>query len=54
MPINGMGRLIIGSKPIDGGNHIFDAVERESLLEAKPGSCVEHSTFYQRPRIQTG
>ena len=24
-PINGMGRLIIGSKPIDGGNYIFDA-----------------------------
>ena len=33
-PINGMGRLIIGSKPIDGGNYIFDAAERAELLEA--------------------
>ena len=35
-PINGMGRLIIGSKPIDGGNYIFDASERAAFLGAEP------------------
>ena len=35
-PINGMGRLIIGSKPIDGGHYIFDAAERGEFLEAEP------------------
>ena len=36
MPVNGMGRLIIGSKPIDGGNYIFDAAERVAFLNAEP------------------
>ena len=36
IPINGMGRLIIGSKPIDGGNYIFDIAERAAFLEAEP------------------
>ncbi len=35
-PINGMERLIIGSKPIDGGNYIFDVAERAAFLEAEP------------------
>ncbi len=35
-PINGMGRLVIGSKPIDGGNYIFDEVERAAFLDAEP------------------
>ena len=35
-PINGMGRLIIGSKPIDGGKYIFSAKERAAFLEAEP------------------
>ena len=35
-PINGMGRLIIGSKPIDGGNYIFTAEERAKFLDAEP------------------
>ncbi len=35
-PINGMGRLIIGSKPIDGGHYIFDEEERAVFLEAEP------------------
>ncbi len=35
-PINGMGRLIIGSKPIDGGNFIFSKTERAAFLEAEP------------------
>ena len=35
-PINGMGALIIGSKPIDGGNYIFSAEERADLLAKEP------------------
>ncbi len=35
-PINGMGKLIIGSKPIDNGHYIFDAEERASFLEVEP------------------
>ena len=35
-PINGMGRLMIGSKPIDNGNYIFDAKQREELMVAEP------------------
>ena len=35
-PINGMRKLIIGSKPIDDGNYIFDAEERAAFLEAEP------------------
>ena len=35
-PINGMGRLIIGSKPIDGGEYIFSTEERDTFLEAEP------------------
>ena len=35
-PINGMGRLIIGSKPIDGGNYIFSPEERSEFLVAEP------------------
>ena len=39
-PINGLGPLIIGSKPIDGGNYIFDAEERTALLKAEPGAAT--------------
>ena len=35
-PINGMGRLIIGSKPIDGGEYIFSTEERAAFLDAEP------------------
>ena len=35
-PINGMGKLIIGSKPIDGGHYIFTADERSGLLAVEP------------------
>ena len=35
-PINGMERLIIGSKPIDRGHYIFDTKERDAFLEAEP------------------
>ena len=37
-PINGMGRLITGSKPIDGGNYIFNLEEREAFLSSEPDS----------------
>ena len=35
-PINGFRKLIIGSKPIDDGNYIFDSYELEELLESEP------------------
>ena len=38
-PINGMRKLIIGSKPIDGGHYIFNAEEREIFLEEEPGAA---------------
>ena len=37
-PMNGMAKLVIGSKPIDGGHYIFDAGERDSFLEAEPNA----------------
>ena len=39
VPINGMNPLKIGSKPIDGGNYIFDATERAEFLEAEPDAA---------------
>ena len=38
-PINGMGKLIIGSKPIDGGHYIFSAGERDAFLETEPDAA---------------
>ena len=38
-PLNGMGRLISGSQPIDDGEYIFDAAERAELLEAEPDAA---------------
>ena len=38
-PLNGMGKLIIGSKPIDGGHYIFGAEERAALLAAEPDAA---------------
>ena len=35
-PINGLPRLVIGSKPIDGGHYIFDAGQRSAFLDAEP------------------
>ena len=35
-PINGMPRVIIGSKPIDGGHYIFTAEERARFLASEP------------------
>ena len=39
-PINGMPRLIIGSKPIDNGHYIFDAKQRAAILHAEPEAAV--------------
>ena len=36
--LNGLPAMIMGSKPIDGGNYIFDAAEREAFLKAEPGA----------------
>ena len=38
-PLNGMEKLIIGSKPIDGGHYIFDSEERASLLSVEPDAA---------------
>ena len=35
-PINGLRRLVIGSKPIDGGNFILDSDARRELLNSEP------------------
>ena len=35
-PINGMGRLIIGSKPIDGGHYIFKPADRAEFMVSEP------------------
>ena len=45
-PINGMDRLIIGSKPIDGGHYIFDTAVRDEFLDAEPQAAP-----YLRPFI---
>ena len=45
-PLNGMPRLIIGSKPIDGGHYILDAATRTELLAA----CPEAAPFV-RPYV---
>ena len=38
-PINGLSKLIIGSKPIDGGHYIFTAEERARFLEEEPNAA---------------
>ena len=37
-PINGMAKLINGSKPIDGGHYIFTDDERTAFLDAEPAA----------------
>ena len=37
-PLNGFPKLIIGSKPIDGGHYIFTEDERDSFLNEEPGA----------------
>ncbi len=36
--INGLGKMIIGSKPIDGGHYIFNEARRIEFLEIEPGA----------------
>ena len=38
LPVNGLPKLIIGSKPIDGGHYIFKADERAAFLRDEPGA----------------
>ncbi|HVX40446.1 MAG TPA: DNA methyltransferase [Gemmatimonadaceae bacterium] len=38
-PLNGLPKLIIGSKPIDGGNYIFEEDEKAAFLAAEPGAA---------------
>ena len=38
-PINGMQKLIIGSKPIDGGHYIFNSEERAKFLQKEPDAA---------------
>ena len=38
-PLNGLPKLIIGSKPIDGGHFIFSGTERDEFLAAEPGAA---------------
>ena len=45
-PINGMPRLVIGSKPIDGGNYIFDDEERTAFLAREQGAEPYLRPFY--------
>ena len=37
-PINGMGKLVSGTQPIDDGFYTFDEEERASFLEAEPAA----------------
>ena len=38
-PLNGMGKLITGSKPIDDGQYIFTTEERGAFLETEPDAA---------------
>ena len=38
-PINGLPRIVIGSKPIDGGHYIFKQDERAPFLEQEPDAA---------------
>ena len=44
--INGLPKLIIGSKPIDGGHYIFKAEERAAFLQEEPNAAP-----YLRPFV---
>ncbi len=54
-PINGMGRLIIGSKPIDGGKYIFSTEERTAFLGTEPEAAPWLRAFIgEREYLQGG
>ena len=48
-PLNGLPRLIIGSKPIDGGHYIFTREQKEAFLKAEPGAAR-----FLRPYVGSG
>ncbi len=54
-PINGMRKLITGSKPIDGGQYIFTSEERDAFLEMEPEAAQYLYPFIgAREHIQGG
>ncbi|MCY3988722.1 MAG: class I SAM-dependent DNA methyltransferase [Gammaproteobacteria bacterium] len=54
-PINGMPKLIIGSKPIDGGHYIFNSEEREKFLQKEPDAAsFLHPFVGARAYLQRG
>ena len=38
-PLNGLPKLVIGSKPIDGGHYIFTAAQKREFLREEPGAA---------------
>ena len=38
-PINGMGKLMSGTQPIDNGEYVFNTAERDELLEVEPDAA---------------
>ena len=48
LPINGMPRTTIGSKPVDGGYFVLNTDEKEALLDANP-----EASAYVRPYVGT-
>lgn len=38
-PINGLGKMITGSQPIDRGHYIFNKTERDEFLDLEPGAA---------------
>ena len=53
-PINGLERIVIGSKPIDGGHFIFSAEEREAFLAKEPAGGTFDATLHRRARVLAG
>ena len=45
-PINGLGTMIIGSKPIDNGYYIFDEKGRSEFLDLEPGAASWMRPYY--------
>ena len=53
--INGMGRLVSGSQPIDNGEYIFTAEERDELLDVEPDAAsFLHPYVGAREHLQGG
>jgi hypothetical protein len=44
-PLSGQPKLIIGSKPIDDGNYIFNAEQRKEFLEREPHAAASMRPF---------